>query len=72
MHGNPVLVKSLADSSSLEWVDSQNINKYSMMGSLGAGFGGLTINGYDGAQFALLKSTQEVGWVHHLKVMGFP
>ena len=43
-----------------------------MMGSLGAGFGSLTMNGYDGAQFALLKSNQEVGWVYHLKAIGLP
>ena len=67
VNGNPVLVKPLADLSSLEWADSQNINNYSMMGSSGAGVGSLTVNGYDGAQFALLKSTQEIDWVYHLK-----
>ena len=50
VNGNPVLAKLLANISSLERVDSQNINNDSTMGSLGAGFGSLTVNGYDRAR----------------------
>ena len=66
MTGNPVLVKPSADLSNLEWVDFHN--SYSMLGALGAGYGGLTINGIDGGEIAFVK-VYAGGWVHHLKAI---